>query len=43
MCVTCPILRKIECNEFVCNESVLALLQIDIVQSVEHKLYYINL
>jgi hypothetical protein len=29
----CPILRKIECNEFVCNEFVLVLLQIDIIQS----------
>ncbi len=30
ICITCPILRKIECNEFVCNKFVLVLLQIDI-------------
>ena len=28
----CPILRKIECIKFVCNEFVLVLVQIDLVQ-----------
>jgi hypothetical protein len=32
--ITCPILREIECNKFVCNKFVLFLLQIDIIQSV---------
>ncbi len=38
-CITCPILRKIvqflckiECIEFVCNESVLVLVQINLIQ-----------
>ncbi len=39
ICITCPILRKIiqflceiECIEFVCNEFVLVLVQIDLIQ-----------
>jgi hypothetical protein len=32
ICITCPILRKIECIEFVCNEFVLVLVQIDQIQ-----------
>ena len=32
MCITYPILRKIECIEFVCNEFVLVLVQIDLIQ-----------
>jgi hypothetical protein len=32
ICITCPILRKIECNEFVCNKFVLVLVQIDLIQ-----------
>jgi hypothetical protein len=32
--ITCLILRKIERNEFVCNEFVSVLLQIDIIQFV---------
>jgi hypothetical protein len=32
ICITCPILRKIECNEFVCNEFVLVLVQFDLIQ-----------
>jgi hypothetical protein len=43
ICITCPILREIECNEFVCNVFVLDLLQIDKVQSESYKLYHINL
>ncbi len=31
ICITCPNLRKIECNAFVCNEFVLVLLLIDII------------
>jgi hypothetical protein len=31
MCITCPILRGIECNEFVCNKFVLLLVQIDLI------------
>ncbi len=34
ICITCPILRKIDCNKFAYNESVLVLLQIDIIQFV---------
>ncbi len=34
ICITCSILRKIECNKFVCNKFVLVLLQIDIMQIV---------
>jgi hypothetical protein len=34
---------KIECNEFARNKFVLVLLQIDIIQSVLYRLYYINL
>ncbi len=32
ICITCPILREIECDEFVCNEFVLVLVQIDLIQ-----------
>jgi hypothetical protein len=32
ICITCPILRKIESNKFVCNEFVLVLVHIDLVQ-----------
>ncbi len=32
ICIMCPILRKIECNEFVCNKFVLVLVQIDLIQ-----------
>jgi hypothetical protein len=32
ICITCPILPEIECNEFVCNDFVLVLLQIDLIQ-----------
>jgi hypothetical protein len=32
ICITCLILCKIECNEFVCNEFVLVLVQIDLIQ-----------
>ena len=28
----CPILREIECIEFVCNQFVLVLVQIDLIQ-----------
>ena len=31
----CPILRKIECIKFVCNEFVLVLVQIDLIR-LEH-------
>jgi hypothetical protein len=30
--ITCPILREIECIEFVCNKFVLVLVQIDLIQ-----------
>ncbi len=30
ICITCPILREIECIEFICNEFVLVLVQIDL-------------
>ncbi len=33
ICITCPILHKIECNKFVCNKFVLVLLQVAIIQS----------
>ncbi len=32
ICITCPILRKTECIKFVCNEFVLVLVQIDLIQ-----------
>jgi hypothetical protein len=32
VCITCPVLREIECIEFVCNEFVLVLVQIDLIQ-----------
>ena len=32
ICITSPILRKIECIEFVCNKFVLVLVQIDLIQ-----------
>ena len=32
MCILCPILLKIECIEFECNEFVLVLVQIDLIQ-----------
>jgi hypothetical protein len=32
--IMCPILCKIECNQFVCNKFVLILVQIDIIQFV---------
>ncbi len=32
ICTNCPILRKIECNKFVCDEFVLVLVQIAIIQ-----------
>jgi hypothetical protein len=32
ICITCPILRVIECIEFVCNKFVLVLVQIDLIQ-----------
>jgi hypothetical protein len=32
ICITCPILCKIEYNEFVCNKFVLVLVQIDLIQ-----------
>ena len=31
ICITCPILRKIECIEFVCSTFVLVLVQIDLI------------
>jgi hypothetical protein len=34
ICITYPILRKIECNEFVCNKFVFVSLQINIMQFV---------
>jgi hypothetical protein len=34
ICITHPILRKIECNKFVCNEFVLVLVPIDLIQFV---------
>jgi hypothetical protein len=34
ICITCPILCEIECNEFVCIKYVLVLLQFDIKQFV---------
>ncbi len=34
---------QIECNQFVHNKFVLILVQIDIIQSEQYKLYYINL
>ncbi len=40
---TCPNLGKNVCNEFVCNQFVLVLLQIDIIQFVLYTLEYINL
>ncbi len=32
ICITCPILCEIECIQFVCNEFVLVLVQIDLKQ-----------
>jgi hypothetical protein len=32
ICITCPILRKIECSKFVCNKFVLVYVQIDLIQ-----------
>ncbi len=32
ICITCPILSKIECIKFVCNEFVIVLVQIDLIQ-----------
>jgi hypothetical protein len=32
ICITCTILRKIECNKFVCNKFVLVLVQIDLIK-----------
>ena len=32
ICITCPILRKIECIKLECNEFVLVLVQIDLIQ-----------
>ncbi len=32
ICITCPILRKIECIKFVCNVFLLVLVQIDLIQ-----------
>ena len=32
ICITCPILREIECIQFVCNKFVLVLVQIDLIQ-----------
>ncbi len=32
ICITCPILRKIECIKFVCNDFLLVLIQIDLIQ-----------
>jgi hypothetical protein len=32
ICITCPILRKIECIKFVYNKCVLVLVQIDLIQ-----------
>jgi hypothetical protein len=32
ICITCPILREIECIKFVCNKFVLVLVQIDLKQ-----------
>ncbi len=32
ICVMCPILRKIECNEFVPNKFALVLVQINLIQ-----------
>ncbi len=32
ICIACPILCEIECIEFVCNELVLVLVQIDLIQ-----------
>jgi hypothetical protein len=37
ICITCPILREIECNKVVFNKFVLGLLQIDIIQSIFNK------
>jgi hypothetical protein len=43
ICIMCPILREIDCDQFVCNKFVLVILQIDIRQCVYHRLHYINL
>ena len=32
ICITCPILCKIECIKFLCNEFVLVLVQTDLIQ-----------
>ncbi len=32
ICITCPILREIECNKFVCVKFVLVLVKIDLIQ-----------
>jgi hypothetical protein len=32
ICITCPILREIECVKFVCKKIVLVLVQIDLIQ-----------
>jgi hypothetical protein len=32
ICIMCPILREIECIKFVCNEFVVVLVQIDLIQ-----------
>jgi hypothetical protein len=38
ICITCPILRKIECIEFVCNEFVLVLVQNDLIQNQKNEI-----
>ncbi len=42
ICITCPILHKMECCKFVCNEFELVLVLIDIIQFVLFRLYYFN-
>jgi hypothetical protein len=37
--ITCPILRKIKCNEFVCNKFVLVLVQIDLIKFENGRLW----
>jgi hypothetical protein len=32
ICITCPILRENECNDFLCNKFVLVLVQIGQIQ-----------
>jgi hypothetical protein len=34
ICITCSIFSEIECNKFVCNEFVLVIVRIDLIQFV---------